>query len=104
VCEVVSAALFGTRLRLTNAGQLLRRCVQPQRAPVAVENDGSPARYVEGRGSTPASTGRPSDRARIATCEVAPPRVVQKPSTRERSSAAVSDGVRSSAMWIEFGG
>ena len=52
-------------------------------------------------GSMPASAGRPSERAMIATCEVAPPRVVQKPATRERSSAAVSDGVRSSAMRME---
>ena len=52
----------------------------------------------------PASAGMPSERARIATCEVAPPRVVQKPTTRVRSSAAVSDGVRSSAMRMVFGG
>ena len=55
-------------------------------------------------GSMPASAGMPSERARIATCDVAPPRVVQKPITRERSSVAVSDGVRSSAMSTEFGG
>ena len=49
-------------------------------------------------GSMPASAGMPSERARIATCDVAPPRVVQKPITRVRSSAAVSEGVRSSAI------
>ena len=44
------------------------------------------------------------ERAMMATWEVAPPRVVQKPITRVRSSAAVSDGVRSSAMSTLFGG
>ena len=55
-------------------------------------------------GSTPASAGMPNERARIAPCEVAPPRVVANPITRVRSSAAVSEGVRSSAMRIVFGG
>ena len=40
----------------------------------------------------------------IATWEVVPPRVVQKPITRVRSIAAVSDGVRSSAISTLFGG
>ena len=40
------------------------------------------------RGSIPAIAGMPSPRARIAACDVALPEVVQKPSTRVRSSDA----------------
>jgi glyceraldehyde-3-phosphate dehydrogenase/erythrose-4-phosphate dehydrogenase len=46
----------------------------------------------------PATAGMPSDRARMATCEVAPPRIVQNPTTVEWSSAAASEGARSSVQ------
>ena len=52
------------------------------------------------RGSMPATAGMSRDRARIETCDDAPPAWVQKPTTFVRSSEAVSDGVRSSAMRI----
>ena len=50
------------------------------------------------RGSMPATAGMSRDRARIETCDDAPPAWVQKPTTFVRSSEAVSDGVRSSAI------
>ena len=56
------------------------------------------------RGSMPATAGMPSPRARMATCDVALPIVVQNPRTRVRSSDAASDGARSSATTIESGG
>jgi hypothetical protein len=79
-------------LRPSDPGHFFRGGVQPQRALVAVEDDRRPPGTSSAAGSMPASAGRPSERAMIATCEVAPPRVVQKPATRERSSPAVSDG------------
>jgi hypothetical protein len=48
--------------------------------------------------------GIPSERARMATWLVAPPVRVQKPSTLLGSSAAVSDGARSSAIRMEPAG
>ena len=56
------------------------------------------------RGSMPATAGMSSARARIATCEDAPPAVVQKPTTLVGSRDTVSDGVRSSAIRIEPAG
>ncbi len=59
-----------------------------------------PSAMSRTRGSIPATAGMSSARARIATCEEAPPAVVQKPTTLVGSSATVSDGVRSSATRI----
>jgi hypothetical protein len=55
-------------------------------------------------GSIPDTSGMSSERARIATCEDAPPVVVANPSTRARLTLAVSDGVSSSATRIVFSG
>ena len=65
---------------------------------------GVPSCSSSARGSMPATAGRSSARARIAACDVLPPPVVQSPRTRRRSSDAVSDGVRSSAMTMASAG
>ena len=59
-----------------------------------------PSAISSARGSMPATAGMSRDRARIETCDDAPPAWVQKPTTFVRSSEAVSDGVRSSATRI----
>ena len=68
----------------------------------------APAAGVSSAGPAPTIAGMPSARAMIAVWEVGPPAAVPKPSTRAGSMAAVSDGVRSSAIsttgWSGSGG
>ncbi len=94
-----SARSWAPRIRETSSGVAFKRSVPlvPSRMTAV------PSASSRAAGSTPASAGMPIDRARIAECEVEPPRVVQKPTTFVRSSPAVSEGVRSSAMRMLFG-
>ena len=62
---------------------------------------GVPLATSSARGSMPASAGMPSERARIATCEVAPPRMVAKPTTAPAVQRRGVGRRESSAMRIE---
>ena len=104
VREVFLALRSRPRLRAADARDFLGGGGFSRSVPLRHRERRCAVRNFERAGSMPASAGMPSERARMATCEVAPPRVVANPITRVRSSAAVSEGVRSSAMRIVFGG
>ena len=91
-------------LRAADARDFFRRRIQAQRAFVAIENDGCAVRNFE-RGRFDAGERGNAQRTREdrdVRSRAAARRA--KPITRVRSSAAVSEGVRSSAMRIVFGG
>jgi Nuclease subunit of the excinuclease complex len=82
VREIFLALLLRSLLRAANARDFFRRRIQSQRAFAAIEHNACAIRNFERSRFDAGESGMPNERARIAPCEVAPPRVWQIPYAR----------------------
>ena len=76
--------------------------IDREHAGAAVEHDALAALQLGGRVRRPTTAGSPSDRARIATCDVRVPASVAIAAIASRSSCTVRLGVRSCVTRIAF--